>query len=99
MKITRATIKSFVNKNKSSLYIKVKSDFNSMTDCVEAQQGGFTKVKSDEWANQNEKYTLGVRGLWLVGNSRDSFKPYNEEGFNGYEVSNCCGVSIIATRA
>lgn len=33
-KITRATIKSFVKKNKDQLYISNKSDFDGMVDGV-----------------------------------------------------------------
>lgn len=40
---------------------------------------------------------LGVNGLWLVGSSRDYFTPYEDETFVGFEISNCCGSSIIAS--
>jgi len=34
-KITRATLKSFIKKNKCQLYVKVVSSFDGMTDCVQ----------------------------------------------------------------
>ncbi len=96
MKTTLSTVKSFVNKNEGKLYIDVKSSFDGMTDCCEPLQGGFVKATkdTDTW----NKHSLGVTGAWFVFGSRDYFHDYTENGFSGYEVSNCCGHFILAIR-
>jgi len=98
MKITLATIKSFVRKNQDNLYINVKSDFDGMTDMCEPRDGGFTRVEKEEDTFYSER-TLGIRGAWFVGSSRDYFKEYNENGFQGYEIYNCCGKFILAVKS
>jgi hypothetical protein len=94
-KITLATLKSFIRKNKNNLYVQVVSDFKSMVDMV-------TPVKDDfRLATQNEKqneHTLGISGLWLVGQSRDYITAYEDENFKGYEIYNSCGSSILAVK-
>jgi hypothetical protein len=95
MKATKATIKSFINKNVDCLYINVKSSFDGMYDCCMSQDGGFTKAIRTE---ENLKNTLGVLGAWFVGQSRDYFSQYDENGMTGYDVSNCCGRFILAIK-
>jgi hypothetical protein len=94
-KITKATFKSFVKKN-PNLFIKVKSSFDGMTDCVEQLSGGFVKATNAHYPCDNN---LGIQGVWLVGNSRDSFRPFNDGKLSGIEVYNCCGSFIVATVA
>lgn len=95
-KITKATFKSFVKKN-PNLFIKVKSRFDGMTDCVEQLSGGFGKIANAVYPCDNN---LGLQGVWLVGgSSRNRFYPYNDGKFSGIEVYNCCGSFIVATRA
>ena len=98
MKTTKATIKSFIKKNADNLYINVKSSFDGMTDCCESQNNGFQKAQPDSDGFYNQ-HTLGITGAWFVGQSRDYFYPYNQNGFKGYEVSNCCGHFILAVKA
>ena len=45
-RITIATIKAFVKKNKSNLLINIRSSFNGMTDCCEpvSIKNGFVKA-------------------------------------------------------
>lgn len=43
-KITRSTIKSFIKNNFNNLYIKTKSRFDGMSDCLESVDDGFNKV-------------------------------------------------------
>jgi hypothetical protein len=93
-KITLATIKSFVKKNHSNLYIKVKSHFDAMTDGCERLNGGFIPVSPSEL--NHPKHTMGIQGAWFVGHSSDYFRPIKEEGFSGYEISNSCGHFILA---
>ena len=97
-KITRATFKSFVKKNRNNLLINCKSRFDGMTDCVEhSRDSKFEEVKDTELKFQND-YNLGVNGIWLVGSSRDYFTAYEDEFFVGISVSNCCGSFVIAIR-
>lgn len=95
-KITKATFKSFLRKKKGSLYINVKSSFDGMTDCCEDQKGGWGSVV---YTNNNSEHTQGIEGIWLVGSSRDSYSFFEEGGFIGIEVYNCCGHFIVAVKA
>ena len=95
-KITRATIKSFIKNNVGNLYIKTHSDFNGMTDCVERVESEFRKAIG-EYDPQKEN-TLGVDGVWLVGQSRDTFVEFNSKDFKGYTVANSCGSWTIAIK-
>jgi len=97
-KITLATIKSFIRKNKSNLFLNVKSSFDGMTDCIEFRNYGFNPIKNTEWAQNNHKHTMGIQGAWFVGQSRDYFSEYSKNGFFGYEVSNCCGSFVLAVK-
>ncbi len=95
-KITRSTVKKFIRENEGNLYINVKSSFDGMTDGCEDQKEGFVKAQPCE----NHEYTLGIKGAWFVGNSRDYFTQYDNIGgdMTGIEVSNCCGRFILAIR-
>jgi len=98
-KITLATIKSFIKKNRADLFINVESDFDSMTDCVESRNGGFVKAEQDKTDSINSDYnerTQGIKGAWFVGGSRDYFNLYDENGFIGYRCYNCCGSFVLA---
>lgn len=94
-KITLATVKSFVNKNRANLCIKVKSKFDGMTDCVQQVEDGFDPVCE---AERVSAYNLGIQGAWFVGQSRDYFSEYNEGGYKGIKVYNCCGSFILAVK-
>lgn len=100
MKTTRATLKSFVNKNKNNLFIRVDSKFDGMTDAVEMQENrNFRPVTQDsDLSEHQQKYTLGINGLWLVGSSRDYFEQYQDEQFTGIECSNACGNWVVAVK-
>lgn len=80
MRITKATYKSFINKNKDNLLFRSLSNFDGMVDCVMPSKSDWVKV-DDFTKLLNNK--LG----WLVGHSRDYFTPIE----NGIEVYNCCG--------
>ena len=95
MKITKATIKSFIRKNPDNLFINVKSSFDGMIDGCAYYNDGFKKAEKD---TDNIRNTLGVSGAWFVNNSRDYFNPYNKDGFIGYGVTNCCGSFILAIK-
>lgn len=93
-RITRATFRSFIRKN-PQLYLRVKSTFDGMTDCVQPVEGGFVPCVSARHVNENN---LGIQGVWLVGGSRNSFREFRQADFTGIEVYNCCGSFIVAVR-
>ena len=94
-KITAATIKSFIRKNQGSLYIKVRSSFDGMTDGLAYYDNGFTEAKEDTELVRN---TWGVRGAWFVNGSRDYFEAYQEGNYKGYHIFNACGSFYIAVK-
>ena len=96
-KITMATLKSFIRKNAGKLFVKNLSHFDSMTDCVE--QCHDRQFREAQATDEHGDHSLGIRGVWCVRGSRDWFTAYNEKGFRGIEVYNCCGSFIIAVRA
>lgn len=95
-KITLATIKSFIHKNKDNLHISNKSNFDGMIDCVsDCNDKSFRKAEISDKTHKNE---LGVKGVWFVFQSRDYFNEYIDSSFQGFEVSNSCGRFILAIR-
>ena len=94
-KITKATVKSFIKKNRENLFINLESRFDGMTDGCEQQNGGFEEAEATE---RNVDHTLGLNKAWFVGQSRDYFTYYNDGRFEGIEVSNSCGLFIVAVR-
>ena len=94
-RITRATIKSFINKNAGDIYINVKSSFDGMIDGCRDYHDGFKKAeKSDDYA----KYNLGISGAWFVGQSRDYFEAFSNDNYEGYKVYNSCGGFYLAIK-
>jgi len=93
--ITRATVKSFIKKNKENLFINVTSSFDGMVDCCMPQKDGFVKAKED---THNIENTLGINGAWFVGSGRDYFTAYDKNGFEGIEVYNSCGCFTLAVK-
>lgn len=91
MRITRATIKSFIKKNPDNLHIKQLSSFDGMVDCVMPIEDTFSKAQKSE---HNFNYTLGIDGAWFCG--RELYTPYEDNGFMGYRVYNVCGSFILA---
>lgn len=86
-KITKATIKSFINKNIDNLFIKVEDSFDGMVDCVMPVEDEFHQIIKTE-SNDNN---MGIKGCWFVNESRDWFKTYEDDIYTGYSISNCCG--------
>jgi len=95
-RITRATIKAFIRQSGDKLWIKNDSDFDGMVDCVMPCSSTWRHAEPTERLAEN---TLGVRGAWFVGRSQDWFSPYCADGFEGYDVSNCCGSFTVATKS
>lgn len=96
-KITLATVKSFVNNNKSKLYIDVRSSFDGMVDGLRYEDEGFTPVQETE-RQVNLKHTLGISGAWFVGSSRDYFSKFENDKYDGIEVINSCGKFILVVK-
>ena len=95
-KITKATFKSFINKNRNRLYIKCDSDFDGMIDGIRySENPQFVPVKASERISENN---LGIQGVWLVGSSRDYFSEFRGNDFQGIHVSNSCGSFTVAIR-
>ena len=96
MKTTKATFKSFINKNIDKLLIRVESDFDGMTDCVmRYDDAKFIPIKKTEL---HIEHTLGIEGVWLVGYSSDSFRAYEDDKYIGIHYYNCCGSGTIAIK-
>lgn len=97
-KITKATFRAFIHKHAENLYILNLSDFDAMVDGVrQVDDAVFRKVKPSGQPVSGE-HTLGLAGVWLVGQSRDYFTAYEKNGFHGIEVYNSCGNFVIATK-
>ena len=95
-KITLATIKSFIRKN-PDLLIEIKTSFDGMVDCcMPSGITGFARVEKTEEFMEN---TLGVKGAWFVGGSRDRFTAFERGGVRGYEIRNCCGSFALGVAA
>ena len=104
-KITIATVKAFIRRNRASLLVRVKSCFDGMDDCVrENSDSVFAPAVAREWfchetgkyiaCSQDNKDTLGIVGVWFCG--RDWCDQIETEEFFGYRVSNCCGTWFVA---
>lgn len=96
-KITRATFKSFLNKNKGNLFIKEISTFDGMIDGVNYHyKPQFTVLRANEEGFGHEECDLGYAGIWLTRS--DLFKAYEDEEFQGIYVYNCCGSFVVAVK-
>jgi len=98
-KVTLATVKSFMKKNLPSLFVKECSNFDGMQDCVTNIHGAAfapARPAHSEYLRNDVNHTFGLANVYFVGGGGDYFRPYNEKGFAGYEVSNCCGNFIVA---
>lgn len=96
MKITKATLKSFIKVHRANLYVKVNSSFDGMTDCVMAERNTFTAAQVPFYSHVEND--LGVAGVYLVGGSRNYFQAYNADGFTGIRTINCCGSFTVAVK-
>lgn len=96
-KITKATLKKFVRENRDKLFINTRSRFSGMIDGCEIVNNGFKSIIEDDKVISSD-YTLGIKGVWLVGGGRDYFREYNDPDFTGIETTNCCGCFVLAVR-
>ena len=93
-KITKATLKGFIRKNATNLFLNVKREFDGMTDGCEARSRGFERAT----LNSDNEHSMGVDGLWLVDGSRNRFSAYEDKEFVGIEYYNCCGCGVVAIK-
>lgn len=95
-KITLATVKSFIRRNRSSLLISVSSRYDGMQDGVRSTgDNGFSPaIDADSYHSNNH----GIQGVWFVGGSRDFCSRFENETHEGYYVGNCCGSFTLAVR-
>jgi hypothetical protein len=93
-KITRTTLKSFIEKAAGELYVNIN-------------HGGFVKAKHLNLNDKSDvsyvtnKRTLGIVGLYLTGGKtscKDWFYAYEDDTYKGFKYRNCCGSGIIAIR-
>lgn len=99
MKITKASFKSFLKKNKGNLFILNESHFDGMQDMVvnkDNPQWLPLQEKPDSRCVEND---LGYKGIYLVNGSRDTFEDFQDaNGMKGISVYNCCGSFIVAVK-
>jgi len=95
-KVTLATIKSFIRKNKGEIFIRKQSRFDGMSDMVERNSDAEFRLAGE---GSMLSHDLGISGAWFVGSSRDSFERISEGNFEGFNVYNCCGEFDIAIKA
>jgi hypothetical protein len=92
-KITIATVKSFIKKNKDILLINVKSRFDGQVDGVEDGKDGFKAIRISERFNS---HTLGILGVWFTPSTRNWCQAYEDEFYTGFRVDNCVGCFVVA---
>jgi len=96
-KITKATLRSFARRNEGKLYAKEVSSFDGMSDIVEAN----TKAKFQPTEINNDKknyYQTGIQGIYTVQGSGNMYNLYENDTYEGIEVYNCCGTTILAIK-
>lgn len=89
-KITLATVKSFIDKNRAGLLVLQESSFDGMTDCVQ-QTGVKTFAPAKPSFHSPCKNDMGMAGVWFVFGSHDYFTAHDDGLVFGYRVYNCCG--------
>jgi hypothetical protein len=100
MRYTLTNFKKFIRENRNKLTIKVSSTFDGMVDCVTGTgQTEYTPIEAyNDLKEYRTEHTMNIRGVWLVGHSRDYFTPFNDETMQGVVVSNCCGSFTLAVQ-
>jgi hypothetical protein len=72
----------------------VLSTFDSMVDGVRpTDQSDFVPVVATAY---DQRTTLGIHGIWLVGGSRNWFQAFKSETHEGFTAMNCCGKFTVA---
>ncbi len=88
MKVTLATLKSFIRKNSTEILIQNLSSFNGQIDGIESSKdqnfymAQFVKLNS---------HNLGIKGVYMVGHSDDYITTIENDEYVGFHIDNCCG--------
>jgi len=98
-KITRATLKSFIEKNKDNLFINVQSVFDNAhkRNGMESSLEGWVEAKETPCNNDTTfeiEHVLIVRGC-TGGNN---FYYFDDGVYQGIGYRNCAGNGIIAVK-
>ena len=95
-RITIATVKSFIAKNRPNLLICQKSSYDSMEDGVRStgNRDFSPALESDRPCSNN----MGIHGAWFVMRSNDWFEAFSNDEVVGYEINNSCGTFILAIK-
>lgn len=97
-RITLATVKAFIRKNRENLLIATLNRFDGMTDGIEGcADKSFRPAVAPE-AGSNHANTLGIAGAWFVFGSRDYFTAIERDGVVGFHVYNSCGSFDLGVR-
>lgn len=98
MRVTRATLKSFIRKNEGKLLVSCRSSFDGMVDgCVDASDKSFQPARPTDIKCAPEN-TLGIAGVWLVLGGRDRIDRFEADGMTIMDVYNCCGHFQLAAK-
>jgi hypothetical protein len=97
-KVTIATVKAFIRKNRNALLVRVASSFDGMTDCVEPTSDR-NFIQAQEAYHKSMKHNMEINGVWFVNGSRNYVSPLFADGYSGFEVYNCCGKWAVAIKA
>lgn len=95
-KATLATLKKFVRENHSNLMIKVTGSFDGMIDGMGWDSNA--KFSAIRKSDIDARHTLGIAGCWLVLQSRDYVRPFENDILRGFSVSNCCASFTLAVK-
>lgn len=94
-KITIATVKSFIKRNRAQLLVKVTSQFDGMQDMVVGIENAQFHPAMD---NQipDSKRSLGICGVNFTASTRNYCTAFSDGTYEGFSVSNCCGSWLVA---
>jgi hypothetical protein len=106
-RITIATVKSFIRKNRERLLINVSSRFDGMQDmAVDTGMNGFAPIRAEtRFCHDTRQYvetshdnasTMGISGVWFVGSGNNWCNAFETETHRGFTVDNCCGSWTVA---
>ena len=110
-RITIATVKSFIRRNRAALFVREQSCFDAMQDMVtNSYRNEFApaaprqnQIYCDGWDSLPPKYINVSEDhpttLGLVGVwfcGGDLCEKFENDDFTGYKVYNCCGTWFVA---
>jgi hypothetical protein len=106
-KITKATGKSFIKKNRGALLLATRAKFDAMQDMVVfSSEQQFEPIRPATYfcrdacqyvnVREDNESCLGIAGVWFVGSGGDRCQAYETETHIGYTVWNCCGEWTVA---